>query len=176
MATRSVIAIKLENDLYKTVYCHHDGYLTHNGAMLLDHYNKKEKVEELLKLGDLSCLGPNINPNPAKPHSFELENRQDNVCVAYGRDRGESGTEAKVLSLKEMFEESWIEFYYIFIDKNEWKFYDYDKKNIKDVKEELEKEYKKLGIKRPQNFYGFWTASTIADEKKKQSLSEGVMS
>ena len=32
MATRSIISIKLENDEYKAIYCHHDGYLTHNGA------------------------------------------------------------------------------------------------------------------------------------------------
>ena len=175
MATRSTISIKLENDLYKTIYCHNDGYLTHNGAMLLDHYNTKEKVLELLELGDLSCLGPKINPESAKPHSFEFEERQDNVCVAYGRDRGESNTEAEALSLKEMFNETWIEFYYIFTDRNEWKFYDYDKKEMKDVKEELDKEYKRLGIKRPKNFYGFWTKSTLADEKKKQNISEGEM-
>ena len=165
----------LENDLYKTIYCHHDGYLTHNGAMLLDHYNTREKVLELLELGDLSCLGPKMNPDPKKPHSFEFEKRQDNVCVAYGRDRGESNTEAENLSLKEIFNETWLEYFYIFTDKNEWKFYDYDKKEMKDVKEELDKEYKRLGIKRPKNFYGFWAKSALADEKKKQSISEGEM-
>ena len=55
-----------------------------------------------------------IKPNPKKPHSFEFDQRQDDVVVAYGRDRGESETEAKILSLKEMFEESWIDYYYIF--------------------------------------------------------------
>ena len=46
MATRSTISLQLDNDEYKTIYCHHDGYLTHNGAMLLDHYDTKEKSRE----------------------------------------------------------------------------------------------------------------------------------
>lgn len=135
MATRSIIAIKLDNDLYKTIYCHHDGYLTHNGALLLDHYNTREKVEELLKLGDLSSLAKNINPNPKKPHSFDFDQRQDGVVVAYGRDRGESGTEAKALSLKEMFKETWIDYYYIFTLDNKWKYYDDRKDKLRDVQE-----------------------------------------
>lgn len=175
MATRSIIAIKLDNDLYKTIYCHHDGYLTHNGALLLDHYNTREKIEELLRFGDLSILAKNINPNPSKEHSFEFEKRQDDVCVFYGRDRGESGTEAKTLSLKEMFKESWIDYYYIFTFENEWKFYDYNKRELKDIKEELDKEYEKIGIKRPKNFYGFWTPSSLAKEKQKQNSSEGEL-
>jgi len=172
MATRSIISIKLENDEYKAIYCHHDGYLTHNGALLLDHYNTREKVEELLKLGDLSCLAKKIKPNPKKPHSFEFDQRQDDVVVAYGRDRGESGTEAKILSLKEMFEESWIDYYYIFTFENEWKYYDGNKRELRDVKEDLDKEYERMGIKRPESFYGFWTPSTLADEIKKQTSND----
>ena len=39
--------IKIDDDKYKTIYCHSDGYLTYNGAMLLDHYSDKTKVEKL---------------------------------------------------------------------------------------------------------------------------------
>ena len=177
MSTRSTISIQLDNDLYKTVYCHHDGYLTHNGAMLLDHYNARKKVLELIELGDLSCLGPKTNPDPTKPHSFEFDGRQDKVCVAYGRDRGESNVEAKTLSLKEMFNETWIEYFYIFTKENKWKFYSYDnKQELKDVEEELAKEYKELGFERPENFYGFWTSSSIKEHKKSlQTLQDGEM-
>lgn len=175
MSTRSTISIQLENDLYKTIYCHHDGYLTHNGALLLDHYNSREKVEKLLELGDLSCLASQINPDPTKPHSFEYDQRQYGVCVAYGRDRGESNVEAKVMSLKELFEETWIEYFYIFTKDNKWKYYDCNKDKIKDVQEELAKEYEQLGIKRPENFYGFWTKDSLAQEKKRQQKTQVEM-
>lgn len=38
MSTRSFICVEQDDGSYKGVYCHSDGYLTYNGAMLLDHY------------------------------------------------------------------------------------------------------------------------------------------
>ena len=131
---------------------------------------QKKKVESLLKLGDLSLLGININPDPAKPHSFEFEERQDGVCVAYGRDRGESNTQAKVLTLKEMFNETWIEYFYIFTNDGKWKYYESNNKNLKDVKQDLEDEYKSIKIKRPKNYYGFWTSDRIKSRTTKAKV------
>ena len=37
MSTRSYIAKQIGDNQFHTIYCHSDGYLTHNGAMLLDH-------------------------------------------------------------------------------------------------------------------------------------------
>ena len=48
MSTRSLIGIQREKDKFEVIYCHSDGYPTYNGAMLLDHYSDKEKVEKLL--------------------------------------------------------------------------------------------------------------------------------
>ncbi len=62
MSTRSFIAKQIEKDAYLTVYCHNDGYLTYNGALLLDCYNTPEQVDELLKLGDLSYLAESSIP------------------------------------------------------------------------------------------------------------------
>ena len=89
MSTRSYIAKQIGENQYKTIYCHSDGYLTHNGAMLFDHYSNADKLDELLNLGDISYLAPNIYPDPSKPHSFKYDERQDGVIVAYGRDRGD---------------------------------------------------------------------------------------
>ena len=50
--------------------------------------------------------------------------------------------------------------------ENEWKYYDGNKRELRDVKEDLDKEYERMGIKRPESFYGFWTPSTLADEIK----------
>lgn len=96
MSTRSLICEEIGEDKYKTIYCHWDGYLTHNGAMLLDHYNTKEKLEELLAIGNISELKPIINPEPNLPHSFDGE-QQENVVIAYGRDGGEKNQESKIL-------------------------------------------------------------------------------
>ena len=35
-----------------------------------------------------------------------------------------------------------------------------------------DKEYKQLGIKRPKDFYGFWTEATLQAEKKRQAQEE----
>lgn len=50
MSTRSTIGIK-ENGIIRSIYCHWDGYPENNGKILYEHYNSKEKVEELLRLG-----------------------------------------------------------------------------------------------------------------------------
>ena len=74
MSTRSYICVKQNDGSYKGVYCHWDGYLTYNGAMLLDHYNSLEKANEILALGDISSLKENLYPDPAKgPHSFDYD-------------------------------------------------------------------------------------------------------
>ena len=173
MSTRSYICMKIDDDKYKTIYCHSDGYLTYNGAMLLDHYSDKAKVEKLLDLGNISVLYENIEPDPTKPHSFDYDKRQEGVVVAYGRDRGEERQEAKILSFEQLTDDqSWIEYIYIF-DDNKWKYLDYPFSEIKDVKEDLDNKFKSMGIKRPKGQYGYYTPAEIARLKKLQS--QGVM-
>ena len=62
MATRSTIGIVRGYHDTTRIYCHWDGYLEHNGAILQKYYNTADKVEELLKLGNLSSLGPKPEP------------------------------------------------------------------------------------------------------------------
>jgi hypothetical protein len=103
MATRSTIALEYADGTVDQVYCHWDGYLDHNGAILRDSYSDPFKLQKLMDLGDLSSLGPEIG----EKHSFdtlakygtpeyeaEMEYRQG-ICTFYGRDRGETGTERK---------------------------------------------------------------------------------
>ena len=47
MATRSCIGIK-HGDVIKSVYCHWDGYLDHNGKILLENYKDPFKVQLLI--------------------------------------------------------------------------------------------------------------------------------
>ena len=175
MSTRSMIALQTGPDEYKAIYCHYDGYLSYVGAILLDHYNTKEKLEKLLELGDLSTLDIKTDPDTNFPHSFEFSQRQDDVCVAYGRDRGETGTEAKIMTLHELVNVDWVQYVYILGPDNEWNYYSYnydDMENLRNVKEDLDMEYRKMGIKRPKNFYGVMSDEMIAEEKIRQANSD----
>lgn len=171
MSTRSYICKELENGKYKTIYCHSDGYLTYNGAMLIDYYNDRMKVEELLALGDISSLSPEIYPDPRYPHSFDYNQRQENVVIAYGRDRGDTGVEAKEFSFEELTNENtWIEYIYIFNKDNFWQVGEYPfKQSFKPLQQELDKVYERMGIKRPPNCYGYLSEEGMRKIKKKQS-------
>lgn len=88
MSTRSNIGIQNEDGSLDVIYCHWDGYPSHNGAILLHHYQDLEKIRELIALGDISSLAAAVKP-AAGEHSFESP--QEGVVVAYGRDRHEDG-------------------------------------------------------------------------------------
>lgn len=87
MATSCLIFRKNADKSYDCIYCHADGYYEHTGDILLKHYNTKEKVDDLIALGDLSIIKEKLNPT-TDWHSFDK--REPNVCVAYGRDRHET--------------------------------------------------------------------------------------
>ena len=115
MATRYMIAFDNGDELY-AIYSHSDGYLSHNGRILLNHYDDIEKVEELMDLGNLSVLGKKIG----EKQNFDIfEDRE--ACLAYGRDRGETGQEAgKYISLIEAtMEFSDCDYFYVF-DGHKW--------------------------------------------------------
>ncbi len=112
MSTRSYIAMKTGENTYKAVYCHYDGYLAYNGAMLLEYYNTKERVEELISLGNISSLREKITPEKGSTHSFDKPDKD--VTVFYGRDRGEKGQEAFTCTEEELKDPtSWIEYIYV---------------------------------------------------------------
>lgn len=124
MGTRSRIGV-MHGDVVKSVYCHWDGYLENNGAILQEHYNSA-KANELVSLGNLSSLRPEIGVEHAFSH-FDTEMSQEeysekfgNMCTFYGRDRKETGTEWKVAHTFEEFleqvENCFGEYYYIMRD------------------------------------------------------------
>ena len=124
MGTRSRIGV-MHGDNVKSVYCHWDGYLEHNGAILQEHYDSV-KANQLVALGDLSSLKPEIGIQHAFGyHGTEIsakdyETQFGNMCTFYGRDRGEKGTEWKThTNFVDFFAEvegSWCEWYYIMRD------------------------------------------------------------
>lgn len=56
MSTRCRIGVELPNGKIKSIYCHHDGYLSWVGKMLKEHYQDYQKVLKLVELGDISSL------------------------------------------------------------------------------------------------------------------------
>ena len=122
MATRSTIAIQLENGSINQVYCHWDGYLSNNGKILLEYYNNAEIIKYLISKGSISILAKNINHNKDSKHEFNSP--QKDVCVFYHRDRNE---ELYIDSFKNFEEYSengnFEEFNYIFKD-NEWYYFE----------------------------------------------------
>jgi hypothetical protein len=83
MATRSTIAVWAEEGIH-SIYCHWDGYPEGVGLVLKENYTDIEKINELIELGDLSSLGPEIGER----HLFDSD--PGDWCKAYGRDRGET--------------------------------------------------------------------------------------
>ncbi len=87
MGTHSSIAIEHPDGSVTAVYCHWDGYLSFNGKILYENYGQ-EKLIQLLSLGFLSSLGPEIG----EKHDFDSPDRT--VCSFYGRDRNETDVDA----------------------------------------------------------------------------------
>jgi hypothetical protein len=116
----------MHGDKVKSIYCHWDGYLEHNGAILQEHYDSS-KANHLVALGDLSSLRADIGEEHAFSQ-FELPAEEveayktltEDWCTFYGRDRGEKGTEWKVATTFDEFLEQCdncgAEYYYIMKD------------------------------------------------------------
>jgi hypothetical protein len=121
MGTRSRIGVMQGNEC-KSVYCHWDGYLSHNGAILQEHYDS-EKINHLVSLGDLSTLCPEIGEkHPFSQYNVPEADRvnYDNWCTFYGRDRDETDTDFKVTNtfaeFLELVDNCGAEYFYIMKD------------------------------------------------------------
>lgn len=119
MSTRSTIAMK-QGDKVTAIYCHFDGYRAGVGATLEQHYQDADKVRELMNLGNLSALSQEIG----EAHDFNsVDDRHENWCLAYGRDRGETGQEARTFDSVA----DWVtnfnsgeEYYYLYAEGTGW--------------------------------------------------------
>jgi hypothetical protein len=89
MSTRSAIIIEEGNGKSRGIYCHNHGCVSHHKPILLAQYATEELARRLVDLGGLSSLGPSIGKK------CNFENQPPDQCVAYGRDRGETGEIAR---------------------------------------------------------------------------------
>lgn len=136
MATRSTIALEFADGTVQQVYCHWDGYLEHNGEILFHHYVDPFKTRDLIDQGDISSLGTVVG----EKHSFscldseldsvEYERLYGHMTTFYGRDREETGTDAKKFKSFDDYEENFQheEYAYILRCDGNW----YVKQGIED--------------------------------------------
>ena len=116
MATRSFIAHQTDSG-FEGVYCHWDGYLSHNGRILRDHYSDIDKLKTLIAGGDVSVLAPNTG------NKHDFLDRPEGVTTFYHRDRGDNWKFCKpryykgLKSLLKVAEKSGCEYFYFFDGK-----------------------------------------------------------
>jgi hypothetical protein len=123
MATRSTIAIENLDGTIHQVYCHWDGYLSNNGALLQKFYNTRELVEKLLSKGAISSLGEYVTDDMVK-----FERDTDHNYTSFYIYRGEI-TEIRHFKDFDDYETNhqYEEFEYLFTKDNIWSvFYNED--------------------------------------------------
>ena len=106
MSTRSRIAIEKQDGTVTSIYCHFDGYISGNGETLQTNYSNREKVEQLIALGDISSLKSDIDET-----------------VAYHRDRGEDLNQKQHTNVEDFYNEAFEmgeEYGYLFTKDNKW--------------------------------------------------------
>jgi hypothetical protein len=97
MATRSTIALEFADGTVQQVYSHWDGYINHNGKILLEKWSDPFKLQQLINLGSISSLSSEIGiKHPfSNPHSYgtaahdQHERDHKHMTTFYCRDRGE---------------------------------------------------------------------------------------
>jgi hypothetical protein len=153
MATRSAIGMRTVDGRITAVYCHWDGYPSNNGAILSQHYTDPNKIVELITLGGISSLRPEIGEK--HPFSkFEAKDGEynealyENMTTFYARDRGEE-LDVRVfndaMEFVDHYESCGCEYFYLFNGK-EWLVNAYGRKSsngfpdFERVEEVLERE------------------------------------
>ena len=118
MSTRSRIAIQNKDKSIRSIYCHHDGYLSYLGDMLHTHYQNKDKVNELMELGSISSLG---------------ETTERKITRAYGRELNSYQNPLESTDFQDLWSyyenEGWDEEYLYLFKNNKW-YYVKSKSNL----------------------------------------------
>lgn len=75
MSTRSTVSLLTKENTVKSIYVHWDGYLSHNGKILLSEYQNYEDVLRLVSYGSRSTL--------PKLSELEPDGENDSSCTTY---------------------------------------------------------------------------------------------
>lgn len=121
MSTRCRIGILQDGGSIKSIYCHFDGYPEGVGVTLLNDYTDVEKINKLLDLGDISCLGSEPVSDSKYWDPFSAITDSD-YTLAY-KDRGED-CPAEISKDEEVYYDlaSGCDYAYLFYpEKKAWK-------------------------------------------------------
>ncbi len=109
MSTRSTISLQNSDGSIRSIYCHFDGYISHNGKLLNEHYDTIDKINALLDLGSISSL----HESTECPEGHTFDRPVKGYCNAYHRDRGEDLVISTYKSRDDIYGE---EYNYLFVD------------------------------------------------------------
>ena len=113
MATRSAIAIRNADKSYDVVYCHWDGYPSHQMPILTGKYGDARKARQLISKGDISCLETDKGWDQVERKSGPL----------YYFERGDTSVEPRNLyatGVIDFARDSWCEHIYTYVPRKGW--------------------------------------------------------
>ena len=128
MATRSRIALQLNEDAFLSVYHHWDGYPQWLGVTLKKKFNTREKVAEAIDGGDISCI--------ASDNTWDLNEKVDEHILYYN-DRGDNTEPRLDLNFDDFCSNATAgeEYLYVFTLDHQWECYEIDHTHNEDFSE-----------------------------------------
>ena len=132
MATRSLIGIKTSSGEVDYIYCHWDGYPSHNGRILMENYTSPPQVMQLLELGDISSLGKEIG----EKQDFNNVTNPD-WCLSYHRDRGDDLVDDRYAESEDEFRNIGYGSQYKYLFKNRKWYFSYGERTFVELTAEI---------------------------------------
>jgi hypothetical protein len=90
MSTRSLIGVQIpDSNIIEYIYVHWDGYLSHSGKILMNHYYSFNKALELINLGSFSSLEESIKditPYKDEEGGWEVDNEDQFRFTDHGSE------------------------------------------------------------------------------------------
>ena len=128
MATRSRIALQLNEDAFLSVYHHWDGYPQWLGVTLKKKFNTREKVAEAIDGGDISCI--------ASENTWDINEKVDEHILYYN-DRGDNTEPRLDLNFDDFCSNATAgeEYLYVFTLDHQWECYEIDHTHNEDFSE-----------------------------------------
>tara|TARA_R110000796_G_scaffold175202_1_gene292251 strand:- start:251 stop:607 length:357 start_codon:yes stop_codon:yes gene_type:complete len=101
MGTSSTISIKSKTTK-RTIYCNFDGYLKHNGRILLNYYTDINDINAMINHGDISLLDVNLDKT-----------------IFYSRDMDDMGCSARTYDSDDYGEREDYNYMYV-VEEGKW--------------------------------------------------------
>jgi len=139
MSTNSRIGYEMSNGSVRSIYAHWDGYPAGVGYTVVENYSDYDKIKELVELGDVSIVDDRVG---VKCDFDDRDSIPEGQCVFYGRDRGETGVDARTSeSIDEFIDivgDAGEEYGYVYTTDGLWVMYDrYGKKTVWDAEYDI---------------------------------------